>query len=81
MIDHIWKHAYRNKHAADIARKSGDIYTKFVNFVDDLAKVRHQLNLGKKACNMAFNKRCEGRGNLLQKVEQLKRWVEEPTKN
>ncbi|MGB0356681.1 MAG: DNA recombination protein RmuC [Cytophagales bacterium] len=73
MIDQIWKHAYRNQHANDIARKGGEIYTKFVNFVADLNKVRQQLALSQKSCDMAFKKLSEGRGNLIQKMEQLQK--------
>lgn len=73
IIEHIWKSAYRNRYALSIAQESGALYNKFFNFIEDLKKIGHQLHLGQRAWEQAMKKLVEGRGNLVAKVEQLKR--------
>ena len=73
MIDQLWKNDYRNEHALAIARKSGEIYNKFVNFVEALNKVRRQLNLAQRTCDQAMDRLATGKGNLISKAAQLQK--------
>jgi len=38
-IASIWKNEYQNRNALEIARQGGDLYDKFVGFVEDLKTV------------------------------------------
>ena len=72
IVEHVWKTKYRNEYATQIAKQSGAIYDKFVNFVGYLKKVNQQLILSQKSCDQALKVLYAGRGNLVDKVEKLK---------
>ena len=71
-ISSIWKQEYQNKNAMEIARQSGALYDKFVNFSEDLIKVGDNLKTTKKNYDQAMSKLSEGRDNLVRKTEKLK---------
>lgn len=79
-IAHIWKNNLRNTNALEIARQSGLLYDKFVGFVEDLKKIGYQLKLAEKAYEQAFKKLEDGRGNMITKVEQIKKLGARTTK-
>ena len=79
-IEHIWKNSLRNTNALEIARQSGLLYDKFVGFVEDLKKIGYQLKLAERAYEQAFKKLEEGRGNMISKVEQIKKLGARTTK-
>lgn len=71
-ISSIWKFEHQNKNALEIARKSGDLYDQFVNLTDDLIKLGNQI----KTVNNSYDssmKKLTGKGNLIKKVEDLKK--------
>lgn len=71
-ISSIWKFEHQNRNAMDIARKSGDLYDQFVNLTDDLIKLGNQI----KTVNNSYDssmKKLTGKGNLIKKVEDLKK--------
>ncbi len=71
-ISSIWKQEYQNKNAIEIARQSGALYDKFVNFSEDLIKVGDNLKTTKKNYDQAMSKLSDGRDNLIRKTEKLK---------
>ncbi|SMC83871.1 DNA recombination protein RmuC [Moheibacter sediminis] len=71
-ISSIWKFEHQNRNALEIARKSGDLYDQFVNLTDDLIKLGNQI----KTVNNSYDssmKKLTGKGNLIKKVEDLKK--------
>lgn len=72
-IESIWKQERQNANAAKIAIEAGRLYDKFVGFLDDLKKIeKNQIDLTKNYSE-AFRKLSEGPGNIIGKIENLKK--------
>lgn len=69
----IWKQEQQTRNAIDIATKAGQLYDKFVGFVNDLQKVGESLDKSQKAYGEAMNKLTTGSGNLVNRAEGLKK--------
>ena len=72
-IASIWKQEQQTRNAIDIATKAGALYDKFVGFITDLKKVGDNLDKAKDSYAEAFGKLSSGNGNLIGKVEGLKK--------
>lgn len=72
MIEHTWKTENQNKNALEIARRSGDLFDKFVSFTENIKKIGSQLNTTQKTYETAIKQLSEGKGNLIDKVQRLK---------
>ena len=57
----------------EIARQAGALYDKFEGFVSDLMGVGKKLDAAKTDYSSAMNKLVEGRGNLINSVEKIKK--------
>ncbi|MEO5909416.1 MAG: DNA recombination protein RmuC [Pelobium sp.] len=77
----IWKQEQQTRNAIDIATKAGQLYDKFVGFVTDLQKVGDQLDKSQKAYGDAMNKLTTGNGNLVNRVETLRKLGAKATKS
>lgn len=80
-ISFIWKQDLQNKNAEEIARQAGNLYDKFVGFAKDLEKLGDQMKTVNKTYESAMNKMTEGSGNLVRRVENLKKLGVNPSKN
>jgi DNA recombination protein RmuC len=69
----IWRQENQNRNAIEIARKAGDLYDKFTGFVDDMIELGKKMDQGKNTYVDAMKKLSEGRGNLVGRVEELKK--------
>jgi DNA recombination protein RmuC len=76
----IWKQEQQTKNAIDIATKAGQLYDKFVGFVVDLQKVGDTLDKSQKAYGDAMGKLTTGSGNLVNRVETLRKLGAKATK-
>lgn len=76
----IWKQEQQTKNAIDIATKAGALYDKFVGFVTDLQKVGEHLDKSQKVYGEAMGKLTLGSGNLVNRVENLKKLGAKATK-
>lgn len=76
----IWKQEQQTRNAIDIATKAGSLYDKFVGFVSDLQKVGDSLEKSQKAYGEAMGKLTTGNGNLVNRVENLKKLGAKATK-
>ncbi|MEN8249275.1 MAG: DNA recombination protein RmuC [Bacteroidota bacterium] len=72
-IASIWKNEYQSRHSIEIARQSGNLYDKFVGFTNDLLKVGKSMESAKDTYDDAMNKLVTGKGNLIKKVEDIKK--------
>jgi DNA recombination protein RmuC len=81
LIKNVWKQEYQNRHVLDIANKAGDLYDKFVGFSEDLIKLGHLMNSSKKFYDESMKKLSVGSGNLVRRVEELKKLGARANKN
>ena len=72
-IHSIWRHEYQSQNAQEIAKRAGDLYDKFVNFVGDLDAVGERIGKVQESYDSARNKLVSGRGNLINRAETLKK--------
>jgi DNA recombination protein RmuC len=72
-IANIWKNEHQNQHALEIAKQSGNLYDKFVGFTNDLIKVGKAMDTAKGSYEDAMNKLSTGSGNLIGRVEKIKK--------
>jgi DNA recombination protein RmuC len=72
VIDSLWRQERQSQNAREIAERAGALYDKFVAFIQDLDEVGARLQQLDKAYAGARNKLCDGRGNLISRVENLK---------
>lgn len=72
MVDNIWQQEKQNKNVQEIAKQSGMLYDKFVNFVGDLQKVGISIEEASKAHKQAMKRLSSGQGNLVSKAEKIR---------
>ena len=69
----IWKQEDQKRNVLEIARQAGALYDKFEGLVQDLLKVGKQINASQENYINAMNKLTDGKGNLISRVENLKK--------
>lgn len=79
-ISYIWKQDLQNKNAEEIARQAANLYDKFVGFTDDILKLGAQLKTVTGTYEEAAKKLSEGKGNLVKRVEDLRKLGVNPSK-
>lgn len=73
MVESMWRQEYQNKNVLEIARQSGALYDKFEGLVNDLLDVGKKLDSAKGSYESSMKKLSEGKGNLVSRVEQIKK--------
>lgn len=71
-IDTMWNNEKQQQNALEIATQAGRLYDQFVNLTEDLIKVGNQLKTVQGSYDGTM-KKLTGRGNLVKKVETLKK--------
>ncbi|RXP45572.1 DNA recombination protein RmuC [Lutibacter sp. HS1-25] len=79
-IDSMWNNEKQQKNAVEIAIQAGRLYDQFVNLTDDLIKVGNQLKTVQGSYDVSM-KKLTGTGNLIKKVENIKKLGAKGTKN
>lgn len=69
----LWKQDRQEKNALEIARRGGLLYEKFAGLMKDLQILGERLSSAQKAHDEVLKKVSDGRGNLMDQVEELKR--------
>lgn len=69
----LWKQDRQEKNALEIAKRGGLLYEKFAGLLKDLQNLGEKLGAAQKAHEDVIKKVSEGRGNLMDQVEDLKR--------
>jgi len=69
----IWRQEDQKRNVFEIARQAGALYDKFEGLVQDLLKVGKQINASQDSYKSAMNKLSDGKGNLINRVESLKK--------
>lgn len=73
IIADLWKVEQQSKHAIEIANKAGSLYDKFAGFMDNLEVVGKRLGEAHQAYDSAFKQLSTGKGNIIGRVEELKK--------
>lgn len=71
-IQNIWRFEHQNQNALKIAEKAGDLYDKFVSFIEDMQDLGKRLDTTHKSYEAAMNKLKDGRGNIIKRAEELR---------
>ncbi|SNX28931.1 DNA recombination protein RmuC [Polynucleobacter meluiroseus] len=80
-VAHVWRQEHQNRNALEIAKQCGNLYDKFVGFVDDLEKLGQRLDQAQTSYHDAFNKLKSGKGNLIRSAERVRELGVKPAKN
>ena len=72
-IASIWQQENQTRNALEIARQSGALYDKFVGFISDMEKIGKGISNVQGNYNDAMNKLQTGSGNLVGRVEKIKK--------
>jgi DNA recombination protein RmuC len=80
LVAQIWRTEQQNRNAQLIADRAANLYDKFVGFVEDMGKVGEALDRAQKQHQTALGKLSQGKGNLVRKVEELRRLGVAPSK-
>ena len=72
-IDSMWSNEKQQHNALEIATHAGRLYDAFVRLSEDLLKVGEQMDRAKGTYADAMNKLTDGKGNLVGRVERLKK--------
>ncbi len=80
-IENIWRYEYQNENAQLISKKAGDLYDKFVGFVEDIEDIGKHIDKTQTSYNLALNKLSSGRGNLVNRANEFKQLGVKPKKS
>jgi len=71
IIYNMWRYEYQNKNAREIAKRAGNMYDKFVGFIDALEDVGDKLENAQVAYQTAHKRLTSGKGNLVGRAETI----------
>lgn len=72
-IEHTWRVERQNDTARQIIDKAGALHDKFVGFCEDMQAVERGLSQAKRSYDDAFGKLKSGRGNLISKMDGIRK--------
>lgn len=73
IIADLWKIEQQNKNAIDIADKAGSLYDKFALFLDNFETIGKKISEASNTYETALKQLSTGRGNVIGKIEELKK--------
>ncbi|WP_313113131.1 DNA recombination protein RmuC [Aequorivita sediminis] len=72
LVENLWENDNQKKNTLEIATEAGRLYDSFVSLLDELNKIKRQLGTVQGSFDNALVK-LEGKGNLVRRVEKLKK--------
>jgi DNA recombination protein RmuC len=72
-LESVWKQEDVNKNAMQIAEAAGRLYDKFVGFSEDMLAIGKDMDKAKGSFDGAMAKLIHGKGNLVARVENLRK--------
>jgi len=72
LVENLWQNDKQKKNAIEIATQAGNLYDSFSNLTDELLKIERQMGTVQNSFGNAL-KKLTGKGNLVQRVERLRR--------
>jgi DNA recombination protein RmuC len=73
IIADLWKVEQQNKNAIEIAEKAGALYDKFHGFMENMELVGKRISDAHDTYNDALKQLSTGRGNMLSRMEELRK--------
>lgn len=73
LVAEIWKKEYQSRNAMEIADRAGALYDKFAGFTESLLDVGKNLGKAGESYDKALSQLKDGKGNLIGRVEQLRK--------
>jgi DNA recombination protein RmuC len=73
IIADLWKVEQQNRNAIEIAEKAGALYDKFHGFLTNMELVGKKLGDAQSSYDDAFKQLSTGKGNIISKIEELKK--------
>lgn len=73
IVAELWKVEQQNRNAIEIANRAGLLYDKFAGFVTNFEKVGQKITEAGESYQSAFAQLSAGRGNIVGKIEELKK--------
>jgi DNA recombination protein RmuC len=70
-IASLWKQERQTKNVMEIAREGGELYDKFVGFLEDMQKIEKAIESSSKAYTDAVNKLSNGKGNIVRRIQLI----------
>lgn len=80
-IASIWKQERQTRNAMEIARQSGALYDKFKGFIDDMTTIGKKIDEAKSTYENAMSKLYKGSGNIIRRIEEIKKLGARTEKN
>ena len=77
-IHHMWRLDEQNRNGLTIAKEAGNLYDKFVGFVEVFTEVGTKLNQATKSWKIAEKRLATGQGNLISRTRALKKLGVQP---
>lgn len=68
----VWKQEKQTRNVIEIARLSGNLYDKFVGFIDEMEKIEKGIDSSKKAYLNAMKKLQLGNGNMIKTADKIR---------
>jgi len=72
LVENLWENDNQKRNTLEIATEAGRLYDSFVGLLDELDKIKRQLGTVQGSFDNALVK-LEGKGNLIRRVEKLKK--------
>jgi DNA recombination protein RmuC len=73
LISQIWRRENENRNAAEIAERAGRLYDQVARIAEVMAEAKRRLAGVSESFDLALRRLREGRGNLVGRVEELRR--------
>lgn len=80
-VSSLWKQEKQTKNALEIARQAGNLYDKFVGFLEDMDQINKSIKGAQRSYDQAINKLSTGSGNLIGRTQKIKELGIKTTKN
>jgi DNA recombination protein RmuC len=80
IIYNIWQSDRQARNVERIVSKAGALYDKIATFTESFREIDRHLSRASKAYGTALNQLCEGRGNIVNRVEEFRQMGISPKK-
>lgn len=72
-VENIWRYEKQNKNSERIAKEAGALHDQFVLLLDAMDNIQNYLSKSQEAYNTARSRLQTGRGNLVKRVDDLRK--------